>query len=548
MRLADAPPTRTLLDWLREDARPDRHQGRLQRRRLRRLHGDGDRRRRAPRALNACILFLPQLHGKAVRTVEGIAGPDGALHPVQQAMVDHHGSQCGFCTPGFVVSMAAAHLNGRTRPRRPAGRQPLPLHRLRADHPRGRGRRRRRRCPTGCATTPATSPGIPRRGRRSRAGRRPACPWSPPRRADDLAAWYAAHPEAHADRRGDRCRALGHQAAARARPGRLPEPASPTCSGSRSTDDDDPHRRRRHARPTLGEAIAPASPRLRRADPPLWLGPGAQRRHHRRQHRQRLAHRRQPARADRARGHAAPAAAATRRREHAARGLLPRLRQAGPRARASSSRRSAIPRQPDRLRCYKLSKRFDQDISAVCGCFSDHGRGWHGDRRPDRLWRHGRHAEARARRSRRRSPASPGPRRPCAPRLARLGGRISRRCPTCAPRPSYRLQARAQHADALLPRGSGRTPRRVLEVRAMSVAKPLPHDAARAARHRPGALCRRHPRARGHAASGLRPVAPIAHGRITAMDLDAGARGARRRRRPDGRGPALRQRRLALGP
>ena len=56
--------------------------------------------------------MLPQLDGKAVRTVEGIAGPDGAMHPVQEAMVAHHGSQCGFCTPGFVVSMAVAHLNG----------------------------------------------------------------------------------------------------------------------------------------------------------------------------------------------------------------------------------------------------------------------------------------------------------------------------------------------------------------------------------------------------------------------------------------------------
>ena len=64
------------------------------------------------RALNACILFLPQLHGKAVRTVEGLTGPGGAAHPVQTAMVAHHGSQCGFCTPGFVVSMAVAHLNG----------------------------------------------------------------------------------------------------------------------------------------------------------------------------------------------------------------------------------------------------------------------------------------------------------------------------------------------------------------------------------------------------------------------------------------------------
>ena len=66
------------------------------------------------KALNACILFLPQLHGKSVRTVEGISGPDGQLHPVQQAMVDKHGSQCGFCTPGFIASMATGHLQGRT--------------------------------------------------------------------------------------------------------------------------------------------------------------------------------------------------------------------------------------------------------------------------------------------------------------------------------------------------------------------------------------------------------------------------------------------------
>ncbi len=66
------------------------------------------------RALNACILFLPQLHGKAVRTVESVSGPSGEMHPVQEAMIAHHGSQCGFCTPGFVVSMAVAHLNGAT--------------------------------------------------------------------------------------------------------------------------------------------------------------------------------------------------------------------------------------------------------------------------------------------------------------------------------------------------------------------------------------------------------------------------------------------------
>jgi xanthine dehydrogenase small subunit len=56
------------------------------------------------RAVNACILFLPMLDGKALRTVESLTR-DGALHPVQRAMADGHGSQCGFCTPGFVMSL-----------------------------------------------------------------------------------------------------------------------------------------------------------------------------------------------------------------------------------------------------------------------------------------------------------------------------------------------------------------------------------------------------------------------------------------------------------
>ena len=61
-------------------------------------------------SVNACISFLPMLHGKLVISVEGLAGPQGELHPVQQAIIDQHGSQCGFCTPGFVMSLYALHL------------------------------------------------------------------------------------------------------------------------------------------------------------------------------------------------------------------------------------------------------------------------------------------------------------------------------------------------------------------------------------------------------------------------------------------------------
>ncbi|MBL8511834.1 MAG: xanthine dehydrogenase small subunit, partial [Betaproteobacteria bacterium] len=57
------------------------------------------------RPVNACIQFLPTLDGKALITVEDLRQSDGSLHPVQQAMVDCHGSQCGFCTPGFVMSL-----------------------------------------------------------------------------------------------------------------------------------------------------------------------------------------------------------------------------------------------------------------------------------------------------------------------------------------------------------------------------------------------------------------------------------------------------------
>jgi xanthine dehydrogenase small subunit len=63
------------------------------------------------RAINSCIRFLATIDGHELVTVESLQAKDGALHPVQQAMVDEHASQCGFCTPGFVMSLFALYLN-----------------------------------------------------------------------------------------------------------------------------------------------------------------------------------------------------------------------------------------------------------------------------------------------------------------------------------------------------------------------------------------------------------------------------------------------------
>ena len=129
-----ARPTRSVLDWLREDAHctgtkegcnegdcgactvvigePARP-------------GDGAAvRGLALRTVNACLLFLPALHGKALFTVEDLkAQATGILHPTQQAMVDCHGSQCGFCTPGFVMSLWASYEHHRARGTRPSRQQ-----------------------------------------------------------------------------------------------------------------------------------------------------------------------------------------------------------------------------------------------------------------------------------------------------------------------------------------------------------------------------------------------------------------------------------------
>ena len=111
--ISDMAPTRTVLQHLRED-----------------LHCSGTKEGCAEgdcgactvvigslengaltlKAVNSCIQFAATLDGRALFSVEDIQLVDGALHPVQQAMVECHGSQCGFCTPGFVMSLWAMYL------------------------------------------------------------------------------------------------------------------------------------------------------------------------------------------------------------------------------------------------------------------------------------------------------------------------------------------------------------------------------------------------------------------------------------------------------
>jgi carbon-monoxide dehydrogenase small subunit len=65
--------------------------------------------------VRSCLMFAVQANGRALATVEGLASADGELHPVQQAMHAHHGLQCGYCTPGILMTMTA-YLNEHPSP------------------------------------------------------------------------------------------------------------------------------------------------------------------------------------------------------------------------------------------------------------------------------------------------------------------------------------------------------------------------------------------------------------------------------------------------
>ncbi|WP_227284481.1 xanthine dehydrogenase small subunit [Boseongicola sp. H5] len=358
----EASPTTTLLDWLRETrgltgTKEGCNEGDCGACTVMVTDGDG------ARALNACILFLPQVQGRAVRTVEGLGGPEGQLHPVQHAMVAHHGSQCGFCTPGFIVSIAVAHLNGRRdfddqlagnlcrctgyapilRAAEAAAAEPVPDW-MRTD--------------AAALGTLAVPDAVPRDGDGSAA--------FAPRSADALAAWYEAHPDATLIAGATD---VGLWVTKQLRD-LAPVAFLNRCDDLRGITADDGVIRigamtsltelgaffaDRH--PSLAEMIRRyGSVQVRNAatlggniangspigdSPPALIALGA-----------RLHLRKGDA-----------------RREMPLEAFFIEYgrqdRQPGEFVEAIS-----LPVQADRLRCYKLSKRFDQDISAVCGCFN----------------------------------------------------------------------------------------------------------------------------------------------------------------------------------
>lgn len=120
VEIDDVDPTRTVLQYLREDLhRTGTKEGCAEGDCgactvvVAELNGDGV----SLRAVNSCIQFMPVLDGKELITVESL-NRDGKLHPAQQAMIDCHASQCGFCTPGFVMSLFALYNSNPAPTRR----------------------------------------------------------------------------------------------------------------------------------------------------------------------------------------------------------------------------------------------------------------------------------------------------------------------------------------------------------------------------------------------------------------------------------------------
>ena len=340
--------------------------------------------------VNACIRLLPSVAGKAVFTVEALKSADGALHPVQRALVACHGSQCGFCTPGFAMSLFGLYKNAH-RPSRaavedalsgnlcrctgyrpivdaaqamydiaPAGRSRLarPRSRRRRQSGRHAGRRSRSRANCGRWRSATRRRTRPRAAAGSRRARRttspPSCAAHPDARivagATDVGLWITKQQRdvgdiVYAGDAADLKRIV-------ATPAHLRD------------------RRRVHAGGRVRRARRALAGAARGVDA-VRVGADPQQRHARRQRRQRIADRRFDARADRARRDASCSGAAARRASCRSRTSTSptRRRRCSP---ASSSRDPRAARAPGNVlvRAYKISKRFEQDISSVFACFA----------------------------------------------------------------------------------------------------------------------------------------------------------------------------------
>ena len=306
------------------------------------------------RAQNACILFLPQLNGKSIRTVEGMVSPLGELHPVQQAMIDHHGSQCGFCTPGFIVSMATSHLNGET------------------DHATalaGNLCRCTGYAPILRAAKTAETAQVPSHLKAFRlpdAAPNAAGEVVQPETADALADWYANHPKATLIAGATD---VGLWVTKQLRELKQVAFLNRCTDLQQITDTDDAI--------TIGAGVTVARliPLMDELHPSLGK---MLRRYGSAQVRAAATIGGNIANGSPI-GDGPPALIALGATLHLRHGDT---RRQGPledyflaygnqdRAPGEFVEAVSIPKQPDRLKCYKLSKRFDQDISAVCGCFS----------------------------------------------------------------------------------------------------------------------------------------------------------------------------------
>ena len=282
--------------------------------------------------------------------------PDGTLHPVQQAMVDTHASQCGFCTPGFVMSLYGLWMQD-PKPIDPGNRegaagQSLPLHRLCGDHPR-----RARPFPLSAIWTrirwSPNAQAITEQLQALKDGKRVEIGEGKQRliaaRQSSMISPKSTRPIPSATHRCrlDRCRALGDEVHARDRAGRLPRRISMSCGRSPKSD----------GGMTLGAGVSYTEayplivahfPQLDGTLEPHRRRAGAQHGHGRRQHRQRLADRRHAA------GLIALGATVSCARARAARRCRSRTTSSTMASRtgspANSSRRSHIPFLGERRR------------------------------------------------------------------------------------------------------------------------------------------------------------------------------------------------------